>query len=175
MQTLVPGRGRQGDANRRVPYVLAGEQGFTLMELLVVMLLIGILLATIQLQLFDDTGRRLHQEGERLAALLAAVHTEAMTRGERLGVRLEAEGYAVARQDAESAAWQPLEAEVFRPHRLPEGMRIAAIQVDGQALALGERLIYPPSGLAPPLRIDLAAEQERVRLVGDAVGRIRIE
>ena len=47
------------------------------------MVVIGVVVATIQINLFSDNARRLRDEGERLAALLTALALDA-ARGGRL-------------------------------------------------------------------------------------------
>src|SRR4249920_3578445 len=61
--------------------------GFTLVELLVVLVMIGISVALASLALRDPSAARLEQEGARLAALLEAGRAEARALG--LPVRFE--------------------------------------------------------------------------------------
>jgi len=73
--------------------------GFTLIELLVVLIVIGVMVAAIQLNLFSDDARRLRNEGERLAALLTALADETVTSGRPLAVSFSENGYAFWEKD----------------------------------------------------------------------------
>ena len=67
--------------------VPAGRRGFTLVELLVVLVLIGIAVSVTTLALRDPSAAKLEQEAARLAALLEAGRAEARALG--LPVRFE--------------------------------------------------------------------------------------
>ena len=60
--------------------------GFTLVEVLVVMVLVGITLALIGLNLMPDDGRTVRNEAQRLALLLEQARDEAVAReGDQCG------------------------------------------------------------------------------------------
>ena len=69
------------------------QQGFTLVELLVVLVVIGITLGMTMVQLMPDNRAVLRQEAERLALLLENATLEAQASGQTLGWSGEASHY----------------------------------------------------------------------------------
>lgn len=135
----------------------AAAPGFTLVELLVVMVLIGISAGLISLALRDPSAARLEQEGVRLAALLEAGRAEARAMG--LPVRFE--------------LGSPESGEAFRfvglpPQRkLPQGWLNEALSaeiVGARALVLG------PEPLIGPQRITLRLGERQLTLATDGLG-----
>lgn len=69
------------------------QQGFTLVELLVVLVVIGITLGMTMVQLMPDDRAVLRQEAERLALLLENATLEAQASGQTMGWSGEASHY----------------------------------------------------------------------------------
>jgi general secretion pathway protein H len=155
--------------------------GFTLIELLVVLLVIGVVVAAIQLNLFSDDARRLHNEGERLAALLTALADESVTSGSPLAVSFSESGCAFwERGEDADGNWRTRPGdELFAGRQLAEGVRVVAVEVNKRALSLSvkapERVVFSPSGIHPPFVIHLALGGLRVRVISDALGNLRVE
>ncbi len=63
------------------PSLRRAAQGFTLIEVMVVMALIAVATALVSLALRDGTQSRLEEEGARLSALLEAARTESRASG----------------------------------------------------------------------------------------------
>lgn len=113
--------------------------GFTLLEMVVVLALIGVILGFARLSLGDGgAGARLEQDARTLAAALRLAQEEAVLDGRELGLCLAAEGYQFRR--LVDRRWQPLvDAQVLRARRLG-GERHLSLRIDGQAVALPDRL-----------------------------------
>lgn len=77
------------------------QQGFTLIEIMVVMVIIGIATTAIGLSIRPDPSRALRQDAQRLAQLFAIAQTEVRLDGRAIAWQPEARGYRFAR-----AAWQ---------------------------------------------------------------------
>lgn len=108
-------------------------RGFTLIEVMVVMVIIAILVTMVGLSMKGDrAGEALEEEAKRLTALLNLLREEAVMRNETLGLALSSDGYLFVTQapaDAASAgeppAFRPLSDDgVFRPRALPPGTRL---------------------------------------------------
>ncbi len=70
------------------------NHGFTLIEMLVVVVIIGILASTVVLGFVgSDREQNLRTEAERLAALIEMARSEAVQRNEEWGVAINATGY----------------------------------------------------------------------------------
>lgn len=107
--------------------------GFTLLELLLVMTIIGILAATVTLAV-SDAGVRQHvrAEAERVALAIELARTEALTRNEIWGLSVSPTGYAFQTYDREAGEWQVLDEPPFLPRRARDGLLFAVQAELGQ-------------------------------------------
>ena len=153
---------------RRHPRGAAG--GFTLVEILIVVVVIAITVALVTVRFQSDTGRALEDDARRLALLLEQARTDAATGGESLSWTADGEGYRFWRKDA-AGRWQALEDEALRPRRLHPGGRVTGLRIQGQ---VGERLVFTPGGFGLPFEISLDLGGEQARLFGDALGNVEV-
>lgn len=101
--------------------------GFTLLELLVVVFIIGIMatMFTISVGVAGGTDRELRRESERLESLLALALEDAVFQSHELGLRLYPQRYEFSTYergdpfDPEDDKWVPIERDVFAPRELP--------------------------------------------------------
>lgn len=98
--------------------------GFSLLELLVVLVIIGIFSSMIVLSLGNNFSRELRTEAERLQSLLIAAADEAIFIPAELGVLLEKSQYTLVRFDPIAQAWAPYATQAFKPHALPDSMQM---------------------------------------------------
>lgn len=118
-----------------------GSDGFTLIEILVVLAIVSVMLLAVGLSV-DSGGpaRRVAVEAQRLAALMQLACDESSQLGQDVGARFDTRGYAFVR--AVGRDWQPRGSDALRARKLPDGMRIS--------LRIGERDIElvpePPAG-----------------------------
>ena len=147
-------------------------RGFTLVELLVVLLILGVLSTLIALSTAPDARREAATEAARLRVVLEAALQEARLGGRPIA--WVAEGGASYRfmQGDMERRWQALtDDEHLRPRKLAEGMRIAGISVDGQPLPLDALLVFA-SRTAPTFRIELDSPQGMFILAARPNGRV---
>ena len=126
--------------------------GFTLLELMVVLVLVGIIFSFAMLSLGgDDLGEMMEQETRRLATLLALAADEAVLRGEELAVHFNDEGYEfLVLQDT---GWQPSgEDGLLKAYTLPAGIEIR-LEVDGDPPGLTQQDEDSDESLTPQVFI----------------------
>ena len=133
-------------------------RGFTLIEMLVVIAILGILSTFVALSTTPDPRRQAAVEAERLALLLEAAVQEAQWGGRAVAWSADATGYRFW-QGENDGRWQPITGnDLFRTRLLAEGMAVSGIEIEGQALPPGGLLIFSPA-TAPLFRIVLSAPQ----------------
>ncbi|HEY0633886.1 MAG TPA: type II secretion system minor pseudopilin GspH [Gammaproteobacteria bacterium] len=98
--------------------------GFTLIEIMVVVVIIGVLSSFAVLSLGDGGKRdRLMEEGRRLAALIQMASDQAVMEGREWGVRIESDGYLF--MVLKEGAWLPHEGDrIFRSRQLEDGFSL---------------------------------------------------
>jgi general secretion pathway protein H len=137
-------------------------RGFTLIEVMVVVVLIAITLSVTFAKFAPDERDVVRGEAVRLATSLQQAQDEAVVTGVAFAWRGEAEGYEFLRRGADRT-WVPLDAtEVLSPRRLPSPVKVADVEIEGQKVAAGALVVLSPSGRASPVRVVLAANNERV-------------
>jgi len=107
--------------------------GFTLLEVLVVVTIIGILVAMATVS-FNVLGgdHEMDQEAERLVAVLGEARDDAMLHGRDLGLRVDTRGYDWLKYDSRTDRWVPIDDDiVLRARTLPEGVQLALLRVPG--------------------------------------------
>jgi len=149
------------------------DAGFTLIEVLVVLVVIGILVGLVTFSLTGQEERAVRQETERLALLAGAAHQEAILQGKVLALALQTGGYEFQVLGTEGE-FQPLGGDdVLRPRALPPGMKIESAVSDGAPLGEGGRIVFQPSGEVPLFVISVVHGPARRNVEGFPTGVIR--
>lgn len=151
------------------------QRGFTLIEMLVVLVIIGILSTAVALSINPGPRRLLDAEAARLASLLESANAEALAGQRRLAwtVHDHDGGYDFLLADdalTTTPRWLPVGMDDhFRSRRLDDEVRISHVEVDGRALAAGELLIFR-RGDPPLFRIILSAGKGQAAATSTVLG-----
>lgn len=161
------------------------NRGFTLLELLVVVVLLAILSAAAVLSvgnLGDD--KELKEESTRLFRLLQLADEEAIMDGRDYGIYFEDNRYRFLRYVPESLEWQPAEDEVFRDREMPDGIWLALVVEDrevtlelaDESAKIEPHVVILSSGEVTPFVISIAREfsQRETLIEGLPDGRIEL-
>lgn len=114
---------------------LKTRSGFTLIEILVVIVLISIILSMATLAITTGTPKeRLKTEAQRFSALLQLAQDEALLNATEFGIRLDEEGYQFV--IATEEGWQAVKNNnIFRKRLLPANMEFD-LELDFQAASI---------------------------------------
>jgi len=153
----------------------SARDGFTLVEVLVVVVIIAALVSLVAVKLAPDARQSLREEALRLAALLAHARDEAIATGAPLAWQRTERGYRFV-QRAPDRTWAAIDRDPsLRARDLPPGVGFAAIETS--APLTGERpvIVLAPTGLSEPFRITLALGEHRVRVSSDGATAAVVE
>ena len=139
-------------------------EGFTLVELMVVLVIVGLTAAAVVLAMPDPRGA-LRGEALRLAARADAARERAMMDNRPVALVLKDRGYAFEwRVEGE---WRPMGVRPFVAQDWSEGT--------SAALEGGEmRIVFDSTGFAEPARLQLVRGKEEARVEVSDGGRIRV-
>lgn len=151
------------------------QRGFTLIEILVVLVIIGIMAGLMGVRMMPDDDRAVRNEAQRLALLLEQTRDQAVASGEPIAFSVERHHYRFWALDAENE-WVPRRGDdVLQDRPLTDGVQLAALQVNDVSLAAGECLLFLPAGSNAPFIADLVRNTAHARIRGDSLGRVRVE
>lgn len=99
--------------------------GFTLIEVLVVVVIMGVIVSAVMLSMnLLGRDRESEDESRRVWALLRQAREEAELQGIDIGIYIAASSYEFLRFDSRRNIWLPIENDVlYEPRELPEGLR----------------------------------------------------
>lgn len=148
---------------------MSGRQGFTLLELVVVMTIIALMAGAVAPRFADFAARReVAARAQEAAALLAFARDWARAHGTAVLVQWQEDGAQVtAERDPDGAPGEFAPVEVGREARLklPAGLQVAELQEDGEPVELPCEIVFYPDGRAADLLLRLEDEDGRQQWV----------
>lgn len=140
--------------------VRRAERGFTLVELMVVIVVIG-LIAGVAVLAIPEAGGGLRVEAERFAARAKAAQEAAVINSRATALRIDAGGYAVTR--SEGGVWRDLSRHAWESGTQPD------LAAGAQA-----RVVFDATGISDPLELTLRRGEDRAQIVIDSDGDIQV-
>jgi len=162
------------DRHARTPSARIATGGFTLVEIMVVLVILGLVAGLVGSISMPDDRALLRLETERLAQLLDLAATESRLSGKRIAWTAEKSGYRFWRFAAETE-WQEIrDVDSLRPRTLPPGMQIASFRLENSLPRENMRLEFASSGSALAFAIDMTLGSAKYSVQGSPIGDLKI-
>ena len=163
------------DADARVkPHALRtrdGQRGFTLLEMLVVLVIAGLLVSLASLSLTRNPRTDLNEEAQRLALLFESAGDEAQVRARPISW-LPLEGgfrFDIHTNDG----WRPLRDDLLGPRQWEGGVTGVTIDYPGSGTH-SDRIVFGTESIDTPVQVTLFSAVGRVTIVGNGNGRYEV-
>lgn len=142
------------------------RDGFTLVELMVVLVIIGLASAAV-VTAIPDGRARITDDADAFAARLVAARDLSVVAGTDVAVAIDTIGYSFVRRSG--AGWQPAPGRALEPRRWADGTAVQT-RIDS-----GDRLVFDTTGLATPALVTLRRGSNRASISVDAAGAVHVE
>lgn len=157
----------------QVPY-LRLARGFTLLELLVVMVIVGVTLGLVSLNAMPDGQQILQNDAQRIALLLQLARDEAIVRNRPIAFEAEAERYRFLLREGNT--WRVLvQDDLLRERefkRFPVALTISPPSPE-QAAPL--RIVFGREPVDKPFVLTLAIGAAQAAIRADGIGHFVVE
>ncbi|MEZ2350769.1 GspH/FimT family pseudopilin [Caballeronia sp. RCC_10] len=147
------------------------QAGFTLLEMLVVLVIAGLLVSLASLQLTRNPRTDLNEEAQRLALLFESAGDEAQVRARPIAWQPTEGGFRFDIRTEDG--WRPLRDDLLRARRWEGGVTGVTIQFLDSDKSVS-RLIFGTEAIDTPMEITLVSAAGRATIIGSGNGRFQV-
>ena len=156
-------------------------RGFTLIEVMVVLVIIGVLITMTTLSVDRRSPEeRLEKQAQQLQALVRLAREQAIVRGREVGLGFTRSGYRFFDRSPEGE-WAPIPSAALRGRQLDGGTDLS-VSMDGMPIILEETVeepqvfLLPTDEMIPAWRAELCRETKAVcvELAPGEYGRMQV-
>ena len=161
---------------RRLPRALpAGIGGFTLIEVMVVVVIIAVLSSMVVIVAIPGDAAQADKEARRLATLLELASAEARASGQSIAWSPEGDGYSFW-QRSDDGEWTRFpETSVYRHRSFDGRAEFREVLCDARVLPQGDRITLSPYGTRGLIEATIGGGNARITLRGGVLGRISLQ
>lgn len=144
------------------------QHGFTLLELMLVVVVVGLIAGVVTLSLPEQDSRQLLRESERIRYLLRHAQQQAIFRGQDVGISVTAQQISTVIQSEQG--WQRLAGNTTI--EIPEALKIT-LDIEGQAVrllasaeprAIQPQLLFTSDGQYQSFHFQLSDSQHHIAI-----------
>ena len=151
--------------------------GFTLLELLVVLVIVGIMLGAVALNAIPGDRQILQNEAQRIALLLQLARDEAIVRNRPVAFEAQPDQYRFLIRQNDS--WQPLlQDEILRGRhfkRWPLHLSIVPASAESSSDSSSVRIVFGREPVDKAFLFTLVLGQQRAVISADGIGHFQVE
>ena len=147
-------------------------RGFTLLELLVVLVIAGLTLGMVSFNAMPSERQVLQKESQRIALLLQLARDEAIVRNRPIAFEADTQGYHFLLRDEN--VWQPLSQDELlrnRPFQRPP----VTVTLTPQQQQAGLRIVFGREPVDKPFVLTLSAGDSSAAIRADGIGHFIVE
>jgi len=162
-------------------------RGFTLIEILIVMVIISIVGAVAILTISQNENSRLDSLSKEMANMIVLAETQAMLQPTIIGLSISTDSYQFYQyqetKNEKDNPWRPLTASPFQLHIIPKGVQVT-LKIEGKIIPPSEPMESPDPTLIISTNGDMTpfvilfghtGSEPRYRIVGDENGNVKRE
>ena len=158
----------------RIRTAVRSARAFTLVELLVVLVVLGVAAGLLVANLEGGEQRHAERESKRLAASLEHAASRAQWTGETLGFSADGGAYRFWRRNTDDR-WSPVrDDDVLAPRTLPAGLTVVAATFAGAAVPADAVLPFRSTGRNEPFTLLLRGASDSYTIAADPLNRVRV-
>ncbi len=149
------------------------QHGFTLLELLVVLVIAGILLGAVALNAMPGNGQLVQDDAQRIALLLQAARDEAIVRNRAIAFEIDEQRYRFLIRQNDS--WQTLTQDALLREREFRRPPLGVSMVPATSNRLPLRIVFGREPVDKPFALRLTLGTHSATIRADGIGNFQVQ
>jgi general secretion pathway protein H len=155
---------------------ISTQRGFTLLELLVVLVIAGIMLGVVSFNAMPDDKQRLQNDAKRIALLMQIARDEAIVRNTPVAFEADQNKYRFLVRNG--VTWEPLADDMLRERdfaMFPMMVTVSPQSVSPESSLYLARIVFGREAVDKPFAMSLRAGDGEAVIRADGVGHFVVD
>lgn len=149
------------------------QRGFTLLELLVVLVIAGILLGAVALSAMPGNGQLVRDDAQRIALLLQAARDEAIVRNRAIAFEIDDQRYRFLIRQNDN--WQTLTQDALLREREFRRTPLSVTLIPATSDRLPLRIVFGREPVDKPFALRLTLGTHSATIQADGIGNFQVQ